>query len=205
MGRGRLVAFLIAAVSSAAGLFHMYAAGYEPFTALVQRPIHLALMSVLGFLGVGVQRKLRHEGVGSEGPTIGERVSQVTGWVFAVLSVIACAYLVFENQELVQRSGSPTQMDLVMGAITILLVLELARRATGWGLIAVCFTNPDASFGAQLLGMASIFAWVFVASLIVWFILKKTLGIRVSEEEEYEGVDIGECGLEAYPEFTSAE
>lgn len=151
MGRGRLVAFLIAAVSSAAGLFHMYAAGYEPFTALVQRPIHLALMSVLGFLGVGVQRKLRHEGVGSEGPTTGERVSQVTGWVFAVLSVIACAYLVFENQELVQRSGSPTQMDLVMGAITILLVLELARRATGWGLIAVCIMALGYAFAGPWL------------------------------------------------------
>jgi len=72
-----------------------------------------------------------------------------------------------------------------------------------WGLIAVCFTNDDASIGAQLLGLGSIFAWVFVVSLVVWFILKKTIGIRVSEEEEYEGVDIGECGLEAYPEFTT--
>ena len=55
------------------------------------------------------------------------------------------------------------------------------------------------------MGIVSIFAWVFIASFLVWFILKKTVGIRVSEEEEYEGVDIGECGLEAYPEFTSAE
>jgi Amt family ammonium transporter len=53
--------------------------------------------------------------------------------------------------------------------------------------------------------MITIFAWVFVASFIVWYLLKKTVGIRVSEEEEYEGVDISECGLEAYPEFTSAE
>jgi Amt family ammonium transporter len=74
-----------------------------------------------------------------------------------------------------------------------------------WGLLAVCITNDEAKLGAQLLGMVSIFAWVFAASFIVWFVLKKTLGIRVSEEEEYEGVDIGECGLEAYPEFTSAE
>ena len=74
-----------------------------------------------------------------------------------------------------------------------------------WGLIAVCFTNPDAKLGAQLLGMGAIFAWVFVMSFAVWFILKKTVGIRVSEEEEYEGVDLGECGLEAYPEFTRAE
>ena len=72
-----------------------------------------------------------------------------------------------------------------------------------WGLIAVCFTNEDASFLAQLKGIFGIFFWVFVTSMIVWLILRATLGIRVSEEEEYEGVDLSECGLEAYPEFTS--
>jgi Amt family ammonium transporter len=74
-----------------------------------------------------------------------------------------------------------------------------------WGLLAVCFTNPDASLVAQLKGIVAIFAWVFGTSFVFWFAIKKTLGIRVSEEEEYEGVDISECGLEAYPEFTSAE
>jgi Amt family ammonium transporter len=74
-----------------------------------------------------------------------------------------------------------------------------------WGLLAVCFTNPDATLIAQLTGIASIFAWVFGTSFVVWFVIKKTLGIRVSEEEEYEGVDISECGLEAYPEFTTAD
>ena len=131
------MAVLIAVVSSAAAAFHMYAAGISPFTALEQRPVHLALMSVLGFLGVGVQRRIR-TGEEDEGPTLGERISQGTGWLFAVMSVIACAYIFLENQELVARSGSPTQMDLIMGAITILLVMELARRATGWGLITVC-------------------------------------------------------------------
>jgi Amt family ammonium transporter len=91
------------------------------------------------------------------------------------------------------------KIDDPVGAISVHGVVGI------WGLIAVCFTNDDASFGAQLLGMASIFAWVFVVSFIFWFILKKTIGIRVSEEEEYEGVDLGECGLEAYPEFTTAE
>ncbi|MFC0267723.1 ammonium transporter [Kushneria aurantia] len=72
-----------------------------------------------------------------------------------------------------------------------------------WGLLAVPLTNGDASFGAQLLGMFAIFIWTFVASLVVWLIIKAIMGVRVSEEEEYEGVDIAECGLEAYPEFTS--
>lgn len=71
------------------------------------------------------------------------------------------------------------------------------------GLMLVPLTNSDVSFSGQLIGAATIFGWVFITSSIVWFLLKMTMGIRVSAEEEYEGVDIGECGLEAYPEFTS--
>jgi ammonium transporter, Amt family len=71
-----------------------------------------------------------------------------------------------------------------------------------WGLLAVPLTNEDATFTAQIIGALTIFVWVFVASLIVWGILKAVMGIRVGEEEEYQGVDIAECGMEAYPEFT---
>ena len=65
-------------------------------------------------------------------------------------------------------------------------------------------TNDGSSFSGQLIGAATIFVWVFVASGAVWFILKAAIGIRVGEEEEYEGVDISECGMEAYPEFVGA-
>jgi Amt family ammonium transporter len=71
------------------------------------------------------------------------------------------------------------------------------------GLMLVPVTNGDVSFSGQLIGALTIFVWVFIASLIVWGILKAVMGIRVSAEEEYEGVDIAECGLEAYPEFGS--
>ncbi len=54
----------------------------------------------------------------------------------------------------------------------------------------------------SLVGAITIFVWVFVTSLIVWGIIKAIMGVRVSEEEEYEGVDLSECGMEAYPEFT---
>ena len=89
------------------------------------------------------------------------------------------------------------KLDDPVGAISVHGVVGM------WGLLAVPLTNSDASFGAQLLGLVSIFAWVFGASLIVWFVIKAVMGLRVSEEEEYEGVDLVECGLEAYPEFTS--
>ena len=91
------------------------------------------------------------------------------------------------------------RIDDPVGAISVHGVVGI------WGLIAVCFTNGDAKLWVQLVGMLSIFAWVFISSFIVWFVIRNTVGIRVSEEEEYEGVDISECGLEAYPEFTSAE
>ena len=74
-----------------------------------------------------------------------------------------------------------------------------------WGVLAVLLSNDEATIGAQLTGLAVIFAWVFLASLLVWFVVKMVLGIRVSEHEEYDGVDLHECGLEAYPEFTRVE
>ena len=73
-----------------------------------------------------------------------------------------------------------------------------------WGVIAVVFNNADATIWGQLLGIGAIFAWVFVAGLIVWLILKATMGIRVSEEEEQAGVDIAETGIDAYPDFQKA-
>ena len=88
------------------------------------------------------------------------------------------------------------KIDDPVGAISVHGVVGI------WGLLAVCLTNSDASLGAQLLGIGAIFAWVFVASLVVWSLIKLLIGLRVSEEEEYEGVDIAECGMEAYPEFT---
>lgn len=70
------------------------------------------------------------------------------------------------------------------------------------GLLAVPFTNSDASFIGQIVGAITIFVWVFGISLVVWYVIKLVFGIRVSEEEEFEGVDLSECGMEAYPEFT---
>jgi len=70
------------------------------------------------------------------------------------------------------------------------------------GLLLVPLTNDGASFSGQLIGAVTIFGWVFIASAIVWLALKATMGIRISEEDEYEGMDKTDCGIEAYPEFT---
>ncbi|MDQ6975817.1 MAG: ammonium transporter [Mariprofundaceae bacterium] len=91
------------------------------------------------------------------------------------------------------------KLDDPVGAISVHGVCGI------WGLLAVCLSNPDAHLSMQLMGIGVIFAWVFGTSLLVWFAIKAIFGIRVSEEEEYEGLDVNECGLEAYPEFTSTK
>ncbi len=89
------------------------------------------------------------------------------------------------------------KIDDPVGAISVHGVVGI------WGLMAVPLTNDGTTYLGQFVGLMTILVWVFAASFVVWFAIKKIMGIRVSEEEEYEGVDIGECGLEAYPEFTS--
>ena len=87
------------------------------------------------------------------------------------------------------------KIDDPVGAISVHGVVGI------WGIMAVLFNNGDATLMGQIVGIVGIFGWTFGAAIIVWFILKATMGIRVSEEEEYEGVDIAECGMEAYPDF----
>jgi Amt family ammonium transporter len=88
------------------------------------------------------------------------------------------------------------KIDDPVGAISVHGVVGLL------GLLLVPFTNGDASFSGQIIGALTIFVWVFVASLVVWLAIKAIIGVRVSEEEEFDGVDMSECGLEAYPDFT---
>ena len=87
------------------------------------------------------------------------------------------------------------RLDDPVGAISVHGVVGL------FGLLLVPLTNDGATFGGQLIGAATIFIWVFAASLVTWLVIKAIMGLRVSEQEEYEGVDIAECGMEAYPEF----
>lgn len=88
------------------------------------------------------------------------------------------------------------KIDDVVGAIPVHLIAGI------WGTLAVTLTNPDASIGTQLYGILIIGLFAFIASAIVWWLLAKTIGIRVSEEDEIVGLDKSELGMDAYPEFT---
>jgi Amt family ammonium transporter len=89
------------------------------------------------------------------------------------------------------------KIDDPVGAISVHGVVGLL------GLLLVPVTNGDASFSGQIIGALTIFGWVFIASLVTFYVIKMVLGLRVTEEEEYEGSDLSECGMEAYPEFSA--
>ena len=113
-------------------------------------------------------------------------------FVATVIGAVAGMIVVFSILAL-----DKAKIDDPVGAISV-------HGVSGFlGLMVVPFTAEGTSFGGQLAGALAIFVWVFAASFVVWMVLKAVMGLRVSEEVEYEGVDISECGMEAYPEFTS--
>ena len=114
-------------------------------------------------------------------PTLG--VATLIGGIGGVIVVFAVPLL------------DKFKIDDVVGAIPVHLLAGI------WGTIAVALTNSDASFGTQIAGVLIVGAFTFVVSWIVWTVLKLTMGIRVSEEEELAGLDNAELGMEAYPEF----
>jgi ammonium transporter, Amt family len=108
----------------------------------------------------------------------------------AVIGLVGGAIVVFSIVGL-----DKLKIDDPVGAIS-------AHGTAGiWGVLAVLLSNPDVTVLGQVVGLVAIFLFVFIASLIVWLILKLVMGIRLSEEDEYLGADVSECGLEAYPEF----
>ena len=89
------------------------------------------------------------------------------------------------------------RIDDPVGAISVHGVVGI------WGVLAVLLSNPDATLSGQLIGIATIFGFVFVASLLVFLVIKLTMGLRISEEEELMGIDSSEIGVHAYPEFVT--
>jgi Amt family ammonium transporter len=118
-------------------------------------------------------------------------------------------------EPLTPTPGMATLIGIVGGVLVVFSILWLDRLKVDdpvgaisvhgvvgmWGLLAVCLTNGDATLMKQLMGLGTILVFVFTASALTWFVIKVTMGIRVTEEEEHQGVDISECGVDAYPEF----
>ncbi len=137
----------ILGVAGAAAGFHLWAAGVEPFTAMVQRPVHLLLMTLLGFLGLspGMQSEapVPSSGTSLQATTppraavAWQRTDRVWRVLLVLTAVFAFLYIAVEHEALVRRSGQATMLDLVAGALALLVVLELTRRTTGWGLVVV--------------------------------------------------------------------
>ncbi len=117
-------------------------------------------------------------------PTLG--VATLIGAVGGVIVVFAVPML------------DKLKIDDVVGAIPVHLCAGI------WGTLAVLLTNPDATFMGQLIPIIIVGAFVFVTSSVVWLILKATMGIRVSQEAEINGLDVEELGMEAYPEFSTS-
>ncbi|MCB1637046.1 MAG: hypothetical protein KDI51_20825, partial [Xanthomonadales bacterium] len=110
-------------------------------------------------------------------------LATIIGLVAGVLVVLAIA------------GFDKLKVDDPVGAISVHGVCGIL------GLLVVPVSNPEASYVTQGIGAAVIIGWVGVASLLVWLLLKFTLGLRLSPEQEAEGADLSECGLSAYPEF----
>ena len=115
-------------------------------------------------------------------PTLGS--ATLIGMVGGVIVVFAVPFL------------DKLKIDDVVGAIPVHLMAGI------WGTIAVVFTNSDANLMVQLTSIAVVGVFVFVVSAVFWFLLKATVGIRASEEDEIMGLDMAELGMEAYPEFS---
>ncbi|QEW07562.1 ammonium transporter [Nitrincola iocasae] len=121
-------------------------------------------------------------------------------------------------EPLMPSAGLAVLIGAVGGIVVVVSVLGLDKlklddpvgaisvhgTAGIWGVFAVLLSNPDATFMGQLIGTLVIVAWMFAASMVVLVILNKVMPLRVSEEEELEGMDIHECGMLAYPEFGPA-
>jgi Amt family ammonium transporter len=87
------------------------------------------------------------------------------------------------------------RLDDPVGALSVHLVNGI------WGTLAVGIFNPEVAFWAQLKGVVVVGAFTFAASLAVWFVVRAVIGLRVSEQEELDGIDRHEFGMEAYPAF----
>ena len=137
------IATLVFIIAVAMSLFHLYTAGFGILLAMKQRAIHLTFALVLAFFLYPASKKLKNK-----------ESFPLYDWIFIAASLAIGIYLLVEFEAIIYRAGSPNPLDLVMGAIAIIIVLEATRRTIGWELpfIAVLFV-VYAYFGPSMPGL----------------------------------------------------
>jgi len=116
--------------------------------------------------------------------------------------IVVLAVMMFDRIKIDDPVGA-TSVHLVCGVFGTLMVGLFAESKFNGGADGLFFGGGADLLGTQALGILAVGAFVFAAALLVWFLIKATLGLRVSLKEEIEGLDIGEHGNQAYPEFVT--
>lgn len=140
---GKILAIILGGIEVAWTLFQLYTGFFGLLPAVLQRATTLGFALVLTFLGFSAKRN-------------GGKKNGIPfyDWILAALSIMVVVYLFVNYKQLVMRGGSPLTMDIVMGCIAILLVIEAARRVVGLPLVIVaCAFLAYAILGPQLPGM----------------------------------------------------
>lgn len=117
-----LLAKLVTAIAIAMSLFHLYTAGFGSLLVMKQRATHLLFVFVLGFLLYPRSKKLDKDK---------KNKVPIYDWIFAIAGVMVTAYIILNYETLVLRGGMPTTIDIILGIIAIVLVLEVTRRSIG--------------------------------------------------------------------------
>ena len=119
-------------------------------------------------------------------------------------AIVVFAVLLFDKLKLDDPVGA-TSVHLANGVFgTICVGLFAQEGVTSLSEVSGLFFGGGLSLlGIQLLGILVVATFIFPASILVWILIKKTVGLRVSLDEEIAGLDIGEHGNRAYPEFKS--
>lgn len=123
-----LAAIFITIVAVGLSLFQLYSAGISPLTAIFQRSIHLVFIMVLAFALIPPTRRASLNRVD---------LYQILDLILILLAFVIGAYIWLEFDEIIQRQGDWTQLDVVMGCIALVLVLEATRRAIGFFMAAI--------------------------------------------------------------------
>ena len=127
--------------------------------------------------------------------------SLIIGALGGILVVFASLF--FEKMRIDDPVGA-TAVHLANGIFGTLCVGLFAQEGIlGNEVSGLFFGGGLRQLGVQALGVVTVGAFIFVTTAVVWLIIKKTIGLRVSVKEELSGLDVGEHGNEAYPEFLS--